>query len=196
MEFKFRPDEKVPVIVPEENEEEVWKQSISFPRYEISSFGRVRRAKDGYIMKQRTTKQGYKEIQLMAKTGVRKFPRVHTLVAELFCEPCKENPDGLEIVIDHKDQCSYNNYYKNLRYVTKRENFYNTDIKKRNNIDRKKVPVALVDRDTNEIIAKFANINEASRITKLNADNISYVIHGSRKPFKIGYFIILEDEKI
>lgn len=189
MEFKLKQLEKEPVIVPEAEEKEVWRQSISFPNYEISSFGKVRRIETKYILKTRINSGGYEEIALRVD-GKLKFPRVHRLVAEVFCDGLNEE-EGRNIV-DHIDQCPYNNYYKNLRYVNKSENFYNSTAK-RKKISRTTVPVALINGVTNEVVEIFSSIREASQKTGLNEDNISYVLHGMRKPFKIGYFVLAED---
>ena len=192
MEFKFKPLEREPIILPEENEEEVWKQSISFPLYEVSSFGRLRRISTGYILNPRINAGGYRESTIAVTSGgERNSIKFHRLIAEVFCEGYDEENDC--IYIDHIDLCNYNNYYKNLRYVTKVENFYNMSIPKRERISRTKEPVALIDKETDEVIEIFASIREASQKTGLNEDNISYVIHGNRKPFKIGYFVLAKD---
>ena len=187
MEFKLKQLEKEPIIVPEEGEKEIWKTSISFPLYEVSSFGRLRRIKSGHILSPKINSGGYCEVSLTVTPGTYKMAKIHRLVAEVFCEEA----EGRSIV-DHIDQCPYNNYYKNLRYVNKRENFYNGKIH-RDRLSRTEVPVALVDKFTNQVIETFSSIREASQKTGLNEDNIAYVIHRTRKPFKIGYFVVLED---
>lgn len=187
MEFKLKQLEKEPIIVPEEGEKEIWKTSISFPLYEVSSFGRLRRIESGHILSPKINSGGYCEVSLTVTPGTYKMAKIHRLVAEVFCEEA----EGRSIV-DHIDQCPYNNYYKNLRYVNKRENFYNGKIH-RDKLSRTKVPVALVDKFTNQVIETFSSIREASQKTGLNEDNIAYVIHRTRKPFKIGYFVVLED---
>lgn len=190
MEFKLKQLEKEPVIVPEANEEEIWKVSKSFPLYEVSSFGRLRRVKDKYIMTPKINHGGYYETRLTVSPRVYKMAKVHRLVAEVFCEGYDE-AEG-RTIIDHIDQCSYNNYYKNLRYANKSENFYNGNTK-RKRISRTKTPVALIDKETNQVIETYSSIREASKQTGLSEDNISYVIHRIRKPFRIGYFVLLED---
>lgn len=190
MEFKLKQLEKEPIIVPEEGEKEIWKTSISFPLYEVSSFGRIKRIKSGYIMNPKLNCSGYREASLTVTPGVYKSVRIHRLIAEVFCEGYDE-AEG-RTLIDHIDQCPYNNYYKNLRYANRSENFYNSKTH-RTWISRTKVPVALVDKDTNQIIETFSSIREAAQKTGLNEDNIAYVIHRTRKPFKIGYFVVLKN---
>ena len=193
MEFKFKPLEREPIILPEENEEEIWKQSISFPLYEVSSFGRLRRMSTGHILNPRLNNGGYREATTLTVTPgtAYKAAKIHRLVAEVFCEGYDEENDC--IYIDHIDHCNYNNYYKNLRYVTKAENFCNMSIPRRERISRTNEPVALIDKETNEVIEIFASIREASEKTGLSENNISYVVHGARKPFRIGYFVLAKD---
>lgn len=180
-----------PTIIPVEDEVEIWKESSLFPLYEVSSFGRVRNKETKKIRKPRLNHSGYNELRLNIAPKKAKDIKVHQLVAKEFCVNHLENED-VEYCVDHIDQCVYNNYYKNLRYVTRSENFYNTKAK-RKFISRTNVPVALVDRETGEVIEIFASIREASQKTGLNEDNISYVIHKTRKPFKIGKFVLLSE---
>lgn len=183
-------EEKIPTIVPEDGEEEIWKDSISHPFYEVSSFGRLRRKRDGYIMNPKLNMWGYRECSLKVAERTYRSATIHRLVAEVFCEGYSEEEGKTKV--DHIDQCRYNNYYKNLRYVTTSENFYNTS-KDRKGISHTKVPVALVDRKSNEIIQTYPNIREASKQTGLNENSIAAVIHGVRKPFKIGYFVLAKN---
>lgn len=64
------------------------------------------------------TKAGY--MQVGAERG--KAINVHTLVAAAFIGP---KPEGKEV--DHIDKNKENNYYKNLRYVTRKENMANVN---------------------------------------------------------------------
>jgi len=57
--------------------------------------------------------------QINIKHKVRKV-FIHKVVAECWLGP---KPEGLEV--DHKDRDSLNNYYKNLRYVTRSEQMLN-----------------------------------------------------------------------
>ena len=190
MEFKLKQLETEPTILPEKDEKEIWKSIEDFARYEISSFGRVRRAKDGYILKARINASGYEDLTLRRDDGKLKTKKIHILVATAFCDGYDESTK--RVFVDHLDQCSYNNYYKNLRYVTKSENFYNTKVI-RQNISRTNAPVVLIDKHTEEPIKFFSSIREASQKLNLNEDNIAYNVHRTRKPFRIGYFVLAEN---
>ena len=90
----------------------------------VDCFGKVLRVReqDGELYLLRITpsktRDGY--CQVGASGG--KAVHVHTLVALAFIGP---RPEGKEV--DHIDKDRANNYYKNLRYVTRKENMANVD---------------------------------------------------------------------
>ena len=183
-----------PTILPEENEEEIWKKSNIDSRLMISSFGRAKNIETGTIYKGSRTKNGYVEILMPYlpgdETKQRKIYKIHQLVADAFCE----REDGpVNMLVDHKDGCKYNNYYKNLRYLSLSQNskhLANGPREKR--IDKNNDPVGLIDKTTNKLMREFRSIYQAHKITGLNEQEIASNIHGKRRPFKIGYFVILE----
>lgn len=90
----------------------------------VNDFGKVLRVREQdnelymlYIRPSKT-KAGY--LQVGAEGG--KAVHVHTLVARAFIGP---KPEGKEV--DHIDKNKENNYYKNLRYVTRKENMANVN---------------------------------------------------------------------
>jgi hypothetical protein len=91
--------------------------------YEVSSFGRVRRAKPGSrtwvgrLLKPGLAKNG--SYYYVCVTVDRKWNRipVHILVAEAFLGPC---PKGKEV--NHDDGDKLNNYFRNLEYLTHAKN--------------------------------------------------------------------------
>ena len=90
----------------------------------VDCFGKVLRVREQddelyllYITPSRTN-AGY--MQVGAERG--RAINVHTLVALAFIGP---KPDGKEV--DHIDKDRTNNYYKNLRYVTRKENMANVN---------------------------------------------------------------------
>jgi hypothetical protein len=98
---------------------EIWKEIDGYHgRYQISSWGRVRNAETGKILKPYKNAKGYLKVGLKI-TGekISHKHRVNRLVATAFVH----NPDGLPQV-NHKDGNKENNSYTNLEWVTNEEN--------------------------------------------------------------------------
>jgi hypothetical protein len=94
---------------------ERWKAISDYPLYEVSTWGRVRSYHTGkaIIMKGGTLpKTGHRYVALSNNIDKRNF-YVHRLVAQAFIP----NPEVLP-EINHKDNISYHNYYRNLEWVT------------------------------------------------------------------------------
>ena len=101
---------------------EIWKPVVDYEGlYEVSSVGRVRSLnynKTGQvkILKAHNDKDGYLRIELH-KHGIAKSYYVHRLVAQAFIP----NPENKPCV-DHINTMKSDNFYKNLRWVTHKEN--------------------------------------------------------------------------
>lgn len=94
--------------------EEVWKNSISIPIYEISNLGNVRHVLNKQIIKQEIFPNKYKFVRYNKKSYL-----VHRLVAECFVE----NDNVLKnIIVNHKDENRENNIYTNLEWCDKSYN--------------------------------------------------------------------------
>ena len=106
---------------------EYWRAVDRFPKYEVSTDGRIRTAKTGTIKKTQIDKNGYVRTGL-TKDGKTSTVSVHIIVASAFCE--KEEKDTQ---VDHIDHNRANNNYSNLRWVTRSENNRNALIRKDNN---------------------------------------------------------------
>lgn len=94
---------------------ETWKQTIIFPGYEISSFGRIRNA-GGEIMKPSSNGNGYLKFRRRVN-GMFRSEYVHRLVARAFIP----NPYGKPCV-NHIDCNPSNNSADNLEWCTQAEN--------------------------------------------------------------------------
>jgi predicted XRE-type DNA-binding protein len=118
---------------------EIWKDVKGYEGlYQVSSIGNIKRI--SYIhrlvankkpkMLKQSSKGNYALITL-CKDGQSKTYNVHKLVADAFlsgnsyCPLCKNSFD-----INHKDENSRNNFYKNLEYITHKENIEKSTSKK------------------------------------------------------------------
>ncbi len=109
---------------------EIWSNIEGFESsYEVSNLGRVRGKRrtrkskgisisvvQGKILKQKTDKDGYKEVAL-CKEGKMYYKRVHRLVASAFIP----NPNNYP-VINHIDENPSNNCVSNLEWCSKSYN--------------------------------------------------------------------------
>ena len=103
---------------------EQWKKIEGFENYSVSTHGRVRNDKTGYVIKS-WEYRGYQFVRLHKKSlGGFKAKRVHRLVAEAFIP----NTDKLPMV-NHKDENKTNNHVSNLEWCT---NEYNLNYGTRN----------------------------------------------------------------
>lgn len=101
------------------SEHEEWKTIPSFPNYEASSTGRIRRATPGqgarkyHVLSQGLTRRNnckYVNLHGTSKT-------VHRLILETFVGPC---PPGKEC--NHKNGNRHDNRLCNLEWITRSEN--------------------------------------------------------------------------
>ena len=100
---------------------EVWKVIPFAPRYEVSSYGRVRRMRKNGIPKYlaiKIAKTGYCEVSISIRPNVRKTILLHRLVLSTF-NPVK----GFEqLEVNHIDENKQNCRLDNLQWMTSKEN--------------------------------------------------------------------------
>lgn len=93
---------------------ELWKVFPDFPRYEVSTHGRIRRIETGYIMKPTIEKYGYSQVTL---SPGHKSVRVCRAVALTFLPNVEAKPQ-----VNHIDANRSNDRLSNLEWVTASEN--------------------------------------------------------------------------
>lgn len=167
------------------------KQIIDFPNYFIDETGQVyRKWKYGFTKKEpQLTKCGYMRVDLW-KNGVYCHKQVHRLVAQAFIP----NPDN-KPQVNHIDGNKQNNDVSNLEWATPSENQLHAyklfgyrgsrpmlgRLGKDNPFSK---PVVQIKDGI--IIAEFAGINDAERITGISHQEIGRVCRGKQKTAK-GY---------
>ena len=106
---------------------EEWRQIPDFPKYEVSSWGRVKSTFQNKekIMKPTKSKYGYFHLTLFDVGRVER--QVHRLVAEAFLPNPENKP-----VIDHLNRVRTDNRLENLRWATHQENRQNQQHKETN----------------------------------------------------------------
>jgi len=118
--------------------EEVWKDIIDSPNYEVSNLGNVRHKRNKNILTPRVSikKRGYKccQVYISDENDKQRNQKIHRLVATAFLP----NPDNLPVV-DHIDRNSENNRLDNLRWYSQSDNNRNTNVRKDNKSGHKGV---------------------------------------------------------
>jgi hypothetical protein len=97
--------------------DEEWRVIPSAPAYEASSLGRIRRARDGHVMKQRLGRGGYLCVMLSTDAG-----RVFGTASRRICEAFHGASPTEAHQAAHDDGVRTNNAPGNLRWATCREN--------------------------------------------------------------------------
>ena len=162
-------------------EGEIWRPIKGFDNYEISNFGRVKSLsrvianslRPDHILRECYDKDDYCDVHIFNNTGQMKVKRIHRLVAEAFIP----NPNNYPI-INHKDECTYNNFVGNLEWCTYKYNINYGTLPARKSIILKghrtvcDKPVCIYDLDGN-FIKKFKSV--AFAVRELNIPGITAI---------------------
>ncbi|MBS4195358.1 HNH endonuclease [Bacillus sp. FJAT-49870] len=95
---------------------EIWRTHEDFPQYLISNKGRIKSKLRNKLIYKRVH-NGYYDCRIDDKYGIKKSPRIHRLVAEVFVE----KDEGKDLV-NHIDGNKLNNNANNLEWSTPTEN--------------------------------------------------------------------------
>ena len=106
-----------------EKDEEL-KQIKEYPDYWISNYGKVfsyktnARSRKGWHILASTIHNNYKDCKISMR-GRTSHLQIHRYVALYFCKGYKKG-----LVVNHIDGNSANNHYKNLEWITQKENMH------------------------------------------------------------------------
>lgn len=166
-----------------------YKQIKGFSNYYITDSGDVysNRHNNGYQGIRKLAHKGinnpkrYAQVAL-CKNGHIKYMQVHTLVATYFC---KGYFDGA--VVNHIDGNIHNNDYRNLEWVTQKENVHKSYISSGINATRNYNYYVLTDENDNPL-SVFKGRNAADKFIEsnnINASSSSIKRHGKSRGYKL-----------
>lgn len=141
------------------------------------------RSIEGIELSQKTNRKGYKTVVLCID-GVNKTEYVHRLVAQAYVEN-----DGLLPFVNHIDGNPANNDYRNLEWVTHRENVqhaYNANLNS-NQRGTHSFAVGVLD---NEIGKRFETIKEWAEARRINYNTARNALNGYSSTVSIDLSLI------
>ena len=155
---------------------ETWKVIKGFPDYEVSTFGNVRNAKTGKMLKPfiKDKQQSYLKVNLYNNGKLQKLS-VHVLVAKAFLPDTGHNPNGTLMKghhqVNHRDENKRNNNVLNLEWCdSKYNNHYSKTFEKAHEANKKSVQCI----ETGEV---YESTYDAERILNIKKNTISAQIN-------------------
>lgn len=131
-------------------EHEEWRVVKKYPKYRISSMGRVLGTRNN-ILKQSFDKQGYPRVGISLGNYKNKTIKTHRLVAENFIP----NP-MLKSDVNHKNGIKTDNRVENLEWCTRQENIRHSWKKGLSKFSEKNLQAV---RENGKKLAEYSKIN-------------------------------------
>lgn len=148
---------------------EEWRIINRFPKYEVSSFGRIRKISTNKLLFLKTHTTGYKQVAIQ-ENNKKYYLYVHRLVAEAFID----NPNNYPYV-NHKDEIKTNNNVENLEWCTPKYNAnYGTCKERMGLAHQKKVKQYTKD---GKLIREWKSYSEAEKALGLTPGDISKYVN-------------------
>lgn len=183
-------DKKLPEGFPFElKEDEEIKQVIEFPDYWVSNYGRVFSYKNAYktrkgwreLKQYSDTKHRYLDCRISVQGKTLHFP-VHRYVCKYFCLGYAEG-----LVVNHIDGDTTNNYYKNLEWVSQKENIHKSYISSKLDATRNYYIIELYDSQgkyVDKFKGKFKMIDYIKE-NNLDCSGLSLFAYGVSRGYTI-----------
>lgn len=146
---------------------------FTFPNIEVSNYGRFRNTKTNRLLAIIKNGNPYYQIILYNQNKKRCTYSVHTIVALNFLP---EHLPG-KTYVNHIDEDKHNNYYKNLQWLTPRENTVYSTGKAVNQIDLK----------TGKVIKTYDSIRAATRAMGSKHNSCISAVCNGKRPSMYGY---------
>lgn len=124
-------------------------KSQTYSKYLLSNYGKIQNIKTKKYLSINNDKKGYQFIRIISDSGKIIKHLIHRLVGFVFLG----FPSGKLDRINHIDENKSNNYYKNLEWITHKNNMIYSCGKS----------VYQINKETGKIIRKFGSIREAMR---------------------------------
>ena len=159
-----------------DHENEIWLNLEDFPKHQVSSHGRIRNKRNGYILKPFADRYGYLRLSIGNTDNV----YIHKLV----CKTFYGDPEEPNMQVNHIDSNRKNNHVLNLEWDTPSRNIRWGVL--HGNIDPHKGPrraaevnpkaVRIVDLDKT-----FGSVKECAEYLGVAPTNVSRVLRGERR---------------
>jgi hypothetical protein len=150
-----------------------------FPRYSVSSYGRIRNNKNNKFLVP-ILRARYLTVNFCLPGKIRYSKSIHRLVAEAFIPNPENKPQ-----VNHKNGNKSNNHDWNLEWVTSSENQVHaikTGLRRPNhNTGHAKTAIKVYDFLTGNLLALMPSVNEAVRVFSVKEYVIYYILKGTQK---------------
>jgi len=156
---------------------EVWKVVENYPKYEVSTHGRIRKSNNLRILKVQNPKHKYISPIIVNDDG-KKAVALHRLIALTFIPNPKNKP-----YVNHKDRDTRNNNLDNLEWVTGSENMkhmYATGYVK--DVKKKWKAILRVDSDGNEL-RRYDGAKECADECSISIEIVTAIARGHIQPY-------------
>jgi hypothetical protein len=161
--------------------EEIWKDIIDYPDYQVSNLGRVKNRNTDRLLKPFLVGQGYYCVALY-RNKESKFHYIHRLVASAFLNKSDDKP-----VINHKDGVRTNNTVSNLEWCTQSENIQKAyDM----GLSTRRTPVRII--ETGEV---FESQTACAKAIRGDQRAIQNCLSGNRHTHRDCHFEFVDKDK-